>query len=226
MIKRWFTLIELLIVIIILSILLLSLLPKALWIQSRARDVQRKVDMQNISTALMIYYTDHHTYPIGSCNASLEYIMTVNPWICKWNYPWSTTWFVEYSLFSWFLTELDQEYLKSIPKDPQHPNKTYAYSFDPNINSADNIYIKSICNTSYWSVATLGYAPEKRRRDDIVRSCPDNTPRDYISSGSPKTVNRYNFMRTMLIYDDKYAPLGDKKVPGECFDDKKNPQCL
>jgi hypothetical protein len=167
--------------------------------------------------ALMLYYTDNNTYPIWDCNAPINYINNVNPWICQWNNPWATTWFVEYSLFSWFLTELEKTYLKSIPKDPLHPNKTYAYSFNPDSNSADNNYIKSLCNTTYGSVSTLWYAPEKRRKDDIVRSCPDNLPWDYVASGTPKNINRYTYMRTMWLYDDKYAPFGDKTVPWEIF---------
>jgi general secretion pathway protein G len=53
-----------LIVIVIIGILASALIPKVIGIQARARDVQRKVDIQNISVALMLYYTDNNTYPI------------------------------------------------------------------------------------------------------------------------------------------------------------------
>lgn len=227
-IKKWFTLIELIIVIVMIGILSAALLPKIIGIQARARDVQRRTDQQTIATALMLYYTDNKIYPTGECNASVEYINTVYPTVCKRNQPYATTWFTEYSyLETWFLDQLERIYLTSVPKDPSHPNKTYSYTFDPTANNADVNYISTLCGQSWFSAfAMIWIAPEKRRIGDIVRSCPDGTPREYASSWTPKITNRYNFMRTMWIYDDRYKPIGDKTVPWECFDEKKNANCL
>ena len=223
-IKKWFTLIELIIVIVMIGILSAALLPKVIGIQARARDVQRRTDVQTIATALMLYYTDNKIYPTGECNASVEYVNTVRPTICKRNQPYATTWITEYSLFSGFLQELDQIYLTSVPKDPSHPNKTYSYTFDPTTNNADVNSISIRCGQSWFSaVAMIWASPEKRRPSDVVRSCPDGRPWDYVAHN---TTNRYHFNRTMFIYDDRYKPIGDKTVPWECFDEKKNGNCL
>ena len=225
-IKKWFTLIELIIVIVVIGILSAALLPKVIGIQARARDVQRRTDQQTIATALMLYYTDNKIFPTGECNASVEYVNTVNPKICKWNQPYATTGFTEYSfLETGFLNQLEQLYLTSVPKDPLHPKKTYSYTFDPTSNNADVNFISTRCgDTSFSTVAMIGVSPEKRRPSDIVRSCPDWRPWDYVAYNT--TNNRYHFSRTMFIYDDRYKPIGDKTVPWECFDEKKNANCL
>lgn len=61
--NRAFTLIELLIVITIIGILAVALIPRLTGGPARARDAQRKSDMQQISTALEFYNTDNNTYP-------------------------------------------------------------------------------------------------------------------------------------------------------------------
>lgn len=61
--RKGFTLIELLIVITIIGILAVALVPRITQGPARARDVQRKADMQNIASALELYYSDKGTYP-------------------------------------------------------------------------------------------------------------------------------------------------------------------
>jgi len=74
-----FTLIELLIVITIIGILAVALVPRISQGPARARDVQRKADLQQISTALEMYYADHGEYansdsglPEEICGADLD----------------------------------------------------------------------------------------------------------------------------------------------------------
>lgn len=61
--KKWFTLIEMLIVIVIIGILAAALIPKLTGVQGRARDVARKSDMQQIASTLATYNLDNGTYP-------------------------------------------------------------------------------------------------------------------------------------------------------------------
>jgi general secretion pathway protein G len=62
--KKAFTLVEMLIVIVIIGILAAALIPRLTGVQSRARDVARKADLSQLSTALTTYQLDNGTYVI------------------------------------------------------------------------------------------------------------------------------------------------------------------
>ncbi len=62
-VKKGFTLIELMIVVVILGVLMSTVLPKLTGAQARARDAGRLADMNNIATALMVYYDDNGVFP-------------------------------------------------------------------------------------------------------------------------------------------------------------------
>lgn len=63
-IKKWFTLIEMLIVIVIIGILAAVLIPRMVWAQAKARNTSRMVAVQQISNALIRYQGDNGTYPV------------------------------------------------------------------------------------------------------------------------------------------------------------------
>lgn len=65
--RRGFTLIELMIVIVILGILMGTILPRLTGAQSRARDTARIADLNNISQALEVYFSDNGEYPPAVC---------------------------------------------------------------------------------------------------------------------------------------------------------------
>lgn len=69
--KKAFTLVEMLIVVIIIGILMWALLPKLKWAQERARDTARKANLTTISTALEMYFNDSGTYPTWNCVSDL-----------------------------------------------------------------------------------------------------------------------------------------------------------
>jgi len=62
-IKRWFTLIEMLIVIVIIWILAASLIPRLTSAKWRANDTARKADIQQIAATLVAYQIDHGQFP-------------------------------------------------------------------------------------------------------------------------------------------------------------------
>lgn len=58
-----FTLIEMLIVVTIIGILSAAIIPRMTGYMERTRDLKRKLDLQQIATAMQLYYDQHGTWP-------------------------------------------------------------------------------------------------------------------------------------------------------------------
>src|SRR2546428_12527942 len=69
---RAFTLIELLIVIVIISILAGLLFPAFRGVQAQARRAQAKNDLTQIVTAVNAYYTEYGKYPLAASDGSAD----------------------------------------------------------------------------------------------------------------------------------------------------------
>ncbi len=63
--KRWFTLIEMLIVIVIIGVLASALIPRLGSARGKANDVARKADLQQVATAIISYQIDQNKFPVG-----------------------------------------------------------------------------------------------------------------------------------------------------------------
>lgn len=83
--KKAFTLIELIVVIAITAVLLAVAIPNLLGARERARDAARKQEVQEMKTALRLYYNDHQEYPaadaFGGGVGKMNYIVGCGPGI-------------------------------------------------------------------------------------------------------------------------------------------------
>ncbi|MCM8787803.1 MAG: type II secretion system GspH family protein [Candidatus Omnitrophica bacterium] len=105
--KRGFTLIELLIVISILGILTSLLLANMQNARARGRDARRKKDLNELRTALRMYYNDYQSYPSG-----------LNGQIRGCNPPQTFTWGNPFSCGT-------NTYMSLLPKDPLSSQNYY-----------------------------------------------------------------------------------------------------
>ena len=104
-----FTLIELLVVISIIGILTALIMVNFNAARQRARDVQRKSDLDQVKKALRMYYNDTNVYP----SASSGKIVGCTP---SQTFDWGEQFYCGTMI-----------YMKTLPKDPSE-GKTYYYS--------------------------------------------------------------------------------------------------
>jgi len=123
-----FTLIELLVVIAIIGVLTALVLSNFNSARDRARDAQRKSDLDQIKKALMMYYNDNYCdnnpcYP-GN-NADAEIVACANP-------PTTTiAWGTEFACD-------DMVYMKMLPHDPSYDSGTGLPEYQYNQASTDD----------------------------------------------------------------------------------------
>jgi len=131
--KFGFTLIELLIVIAILGSVALFGLSSFNASKKKARDLERKSSLNQIKTALQLYYNIYGLYPahddgnkIVGCGDDPEAATS-----CEWDSEWS----LETNVF-----------MKRLPADPVAPTQSYLYT--------------QISNENYYLIANLEVADD------------------------------------------------------------------
>lgn len=81
--RQGFSLIELLVVIAIMAMIIAVSLPNYISTRERARDTKRKEEVQQLKTALRMYYNDFQAYPasdsFGCGTGKLNYIKSCGP---------------------------------------------------------------------------------------------------------------------------------------------------
>ena len=104
--KKAFTLVEMLIVVVIIWILAAALIPRLIGAQSQARDTARKAGIWQISQGLSMALNQEWIIPLPAC-AEKE-LLDRKPIITL---PWTTqTWTVNWKI---------SDFLSDIPQDPQ-----------------------------------------------------------------------------------------------------------
>lgn len=119
--KNSFTLIELLVVVAVIGLLASVVLVSMKGARAKARDAQRKQDINQIEKALLLYWNEHEQFPgerwcdssRGSCDASCP---------CGED-NWSPTSQIWQKL-------VGEGFMGSLPKDPIN-NTTYYYWYEP-----------------------------------------------------------------------------------------------
>lgn len=110
--KKGFTLIELLVVLTVIGILATLIVANFSSSRSRARDARRKSELQQLKTALRLYYNDFQRYPTSN-SGEIMGCGSGGAWRCAWG--------------SEFLGR--EEYMKRIPLDPLNTG-TYTYDYE------------------------------------------------------------------------------------------------
>jgi prepilin-type N-terminal cleavage/methylation domain-containing protein len=120
MLKKGFTLVELLVVMAIIAILATLIVGGFRSSQMRGRDAQRKSDLKQISTALELFYADYGKYPAASGTqvAACSYNSGTGAGAAC---TWGTSEF----------TDSKTIYFKVIPKEPAS-GQIYVYKVDTN----------------------------------------------------------------------------------------------
>lgn len=150
--KKGFTLVELLVVITILGILATIGLGAFTSSQARSRDVQRKSDLRQISSALELFYSDYGKYP-SSNNGAIQ--------SCKYNSTTATgtncIWGDTGSAGNF--TDGKTTYFQALPKDPSS-NLHFYYRVVNNSN-----------NQAYQLFAYLENTQDQSRISGLTYSC-------------------------------------------------------
>lgn len=110
--------IEVLVVITIIGILAIMILTNFGPSREKARDIQRKTDLNQIKTSLALYYSIWGRYPDGSGDSIVGCGTAALPTSCVWG---SSVW-----------SRDSVVYMKLLPSDPLAPDRGYFYTSSDN----------------------------------------------------------------------------------------------
>ena len=161
--KRGFTLIEVVIVVAVIGILAAVVLASVGEARKKARDTQRKSDLQQIQLALRLYKDTNGTYPPSGCGNGAG--IFVNNGNYKWASPGLGT-VSNYVECENYISGLVPGYIAALPKDPNKEN----------VDNLGFSYMTSVDKSEY-KLLVYGTVESKRpvRGDQFARcdvSCP------------------------------------------------------
>ena len=140
---KWFTLVEILIVIVIIGILIWALVPRMSAAQGRARDVARKNDLNQLQAAIVVSYQDKGWYPCvkswckGGTESDASDAVKASAWLNIQD-------FKDFLIAAW---------MNNVPGDPMATNEFYGIE-DKKSNAWDYMYltVKSHWIADWWFV--------------------------------------------------------------------------
>jgi len=114
--RKGFTLIELLVVISIIGMLTALIVVNFNSARARARDVQRKSDLNQIKKALRMYYNDHNSYPADDGSGKILGCGVDGTTVCAWD-----------SASGWTAGSDGMVYMRILSQDPLYDDQNYSY---------------------------------------------------------------------------------------------------
>lgn len=192
--NKGFTLIELLVAIIIIAILGTAMitLSNPLGQLGKARDAERKSDLDQVQKALEIYYNDNNRYPLEASGKINDKKITDSDNIIEWGNPWLP-------------------YMQTLPKDPL-ASQSYIYKTYDN-GASYRIYAKiencvdgvnTLCLEEYNYFVSSPNAP-KVAYTVLLTGTPTPTPTN-TPTPTPTPTYRRVFV-TSTIHDGNLGGL-------------------
>jgi len=142
---RGFTLIELIVVMSIIGVLATLIINNLNDARARARDTKRKQDLNQLKTAIRLYYNDNQSYPNDAFGRYLPYCGGTGTDNCQQGDQFSvdtTTYMNQLPEYQYDQTESGENFvLKVILENPSDPNIETSQASCPGYTYADTEYV-------------------------------------------------------------------------------------
>jgi len=169
--KRGFTIVEILVVLVIISILVIGSVPFIGRAQADARDDRREADIAIITAALERYYQDNGEYPSAQGSSVI-------------NTYWSTT---ADSSWEYLRDQLVPKYIDELPSDPSGETGKAAISTGLAYDYYANGW--TYCGKAVRQMYLLAYNFENRERKvTLIGECSTNVLGPYGGSSNHRVA--------------------------------------